>query len=277
MAVSFPLLIVNVLFLLLASQLIRNRTLQLEDYTRSLGAKPDSDGTGRLTSVWAIAALWMILMGITSLVMDPYVFNLYYSPLQAVLRLVITSYLRFIQATFLWALGYAMYLIYKWGKLPIRLRFFAEDKTLGLNAYGKASLFFVTLYIAAMLLTFPVLVYNSDAVMWSQIIFSALGLAVFLVPLFSLRQKHLEARADKLAWIRKRHSRVIESIESCGDGPLDSGLVNELIAVDSIGNDLQHISGWPFNSGVIVRLVTVVILPLSLVLASTYRVRILNL
>ena len=49
-----------------------------------------------------------------------------------------------------------------------------------------------------------------------------------------------------------------------------------MMAVDSIRNDLQHISGWPFNSGVIVRLVTVVILPLSLVLASTYLVRILN-
>ena len=274
--VSLPLLVVNVLFLLLASQLIRSRALRLEDYTRSLGADPPSDGTDRLTDLRAIATVWVVLLCATSLVLDPYVFNLYYSPLQSALRIVVTSYLRFIQATFLWSLGYAMYLIYKWGKLPIRLRSFAEDKTLGLNTYGRASLFLVTLYVAGMLLTFPVFVYNSDAVMWSEVIFSLLGLAIFLVPLFSLRKKLVEARAEKLAWIRKRHSRVIESIESCGDGPLNATLVNELIAVDSIRNDLQRISGWPFNAGIVAKLMTVVIMPLMLVLFSNYLIHILN-
>jgi hypothetical protein len=169
-----------------------------------------------------------------------------------------------------------MYLIYAWGKLPIRLKSFTEDQTLGLNSYGRASLFFVTLYIAVMLLTFPILVYRSDAVMWSTVIFSLLGLAMFLVPLFTLRRRLLDARADKLTWIRRRHSRVIESIESCGDGPLEISLVNELIAVDSIRNDLHKISGWPFNAGVVARLVTVVFVPLSLYVISTYLAHTLN-
>jgi len=275
--VSLPLLIVNVLFLLSASHLIRSRIQQLKDYTLSLGAASDSDEIGGLTNVKGIVVVWALLVFLTSLVLDPYFFNLYYPPFQATLRVLVTSYLRLIQATFLWALGYSMYLIYKWGKLPIRLRSFVEDKTLGLNAYGRASLVFVTLYIVGMLLTFPLFVYNSDAVMWSEVIFSLLGVAMFLGPLLSLRKRLLDAKNDKLAWISKRHSRVIESIESCGEGPINAALVNELIAVDSIRNDLQRISGWPFNASVVVKLVTVVVLPLTCVLLSTCIVHFLNL
>jgi hypothetical protein len=275
--VSLPLLVVNVLFLLSASHLIRSRVQQLKDYTLSLGAGSQSDEIGELTYVKGIVVVWASLVLLTSLVLDPYFFNLYYSPFQACLRILVTSYLRFIQATFLWALGYSMYLIYKWGKLPIRLRSFAEDKTLGLNVYGRASLVFVTMYLVAMLITFPVFIYKGEAVMWSEVIFSLLGVAIFLGPLFSLRRKLLDAKNEKLGWIRRRHSRVIESIESCGDGPINAALVNELIAVDSIRNDLQRISGWPFNANVVAKLVTVVLIPLAFVLLSTYVLHLLNL
>ena len=275
--VSLPLLVVNVAFLVFASMLIRSRMEQLEDYTESLGADLETTRFGRLTSLKGILVVWVALLCVTSLVIDPYVYNLYYTPLQAVMRLVVTGYLRLIQATFLWTLGYSMYLIYRWGKLPIRLRSFAEDKTLGLNIYGRASLLFVSLYIAAMLMTFPVFVYKSEAVMWSEIVFSLLGLAIFLVPLFSLREKLIDAKKEKLKWITRRHARAIESIESCGDGPIDAALVNELIAVDRIRTDLQRISGWPFNAGVVAKLVTVVFVPLSLLLISMYLAHVLNL
>ena len=275
--VSLPLLLVNVVFLILASELIRARTLQLEAYTESLGAEVENSQFGKLASLKGILLVWVLLLCVTSLVLDPYVYNLYYTPLQAVMRLGVTGYLRLIQATFLWTLGCSMYLIYKWGKLPIRLRSFAEDRTLGLNIYGRASLLFVTLCIIAMLLTFPIFVYKSEAVVWSEAAFSLLGLAIFVVPLFSLRERLVGAKKEKLAWITRRHARAIESIESCGDGPIDAVLVNELIAVDRIRTDLQHISGWPFNTGVVVRLITVVFLPLLLVLISVYLTRALNL
>jgi len=274
--VSLPLLIANVMFLIFASQIIRVRTMQLEDHTESMGVESETSQFGRLTSLKATLAVWVLLLCVASLVIDPYLYGLYYPPLQAAMRLAVTGYLRFIQATFLWTLGYSMYLIYRWGKLPIKLRSFAEDRTLGLNIYGRASLLFVTLYIAAMFLTFPVFVYKGEAVMWSVAAFSLLGLAIFLVPLFSLRQRLVEAKNEKLAWITRRHARAIESIESCGDGPIDASLVNELIAVDRIRTDLQRISGWPFNAGVVVKLVTVVFVPLSLYVLCTLLVHVLN-
>jgi len=276
-AVSLPLLMANVVFMLLAARFIQDRTKRLGEYTASLGVDVESDQTGMLTGMKPIAAVWVLLLLVTSLVIDPLVFNLYYSPFQALERLLVTGYLRFIQATFLWSLAFSMYLIYRWGKLPIRLKSFAEDRTLGLRPYGSASLHFVTLYVLAMLLTFPVFVYKSEAVVWSQLIFSLLGLAVFLVPLFSLRKRLVDAKREKLSWIVRRHRRAIESIEACGDGPIDIALVNELIAVDNIRNDLKRISGWPFNAEVVVRLVTVVLLPLSLWVVTVYLARVLNL
>jgi len=274
--VSLPLLIANVVFLLGASHLIRTRTLQLRDYTLSLGGEVASDRTELLAGWRPVAAIWIALVLATSFVFDPYVFNLYYSPFQELQRVFVTSYLRLIQATFLWTLGCAMFLIYKWGRLPIKLRSFTEDRMLGLNTYGRGSLLFVSLYIVAMLITFPVFVYKSQAIMWSEVVFSFLGLAIFLFPLLSLRRKLTAAKEEKLAWIRKRHSRVIEQIESSGDGPLDPALVSELSAIDSIRNDLQRISGWPFDTRIIVKLFTVIALPLVTYALATSLMHILG-
>jgi len=267
--VSLPLLLTNVVFLLGATQLVRTRTLRLRDYTLSLGGGLGSDQTNLLVNWRGIVAVWVVLVLATSLVFDPYVFNLYYSPYQELQRVFVTSYIRFIQATFLWVLGCSMYLIYRWGRLPIKLKSFTEDKMLGLNTYGRASLLFVCLYIVAMLLTFPVLVYKSEAVVLSQVVFSLLGLVLFLAPLLSLRRKLVVAKAEKLAWIQKRHSKVIDQIESAGEGPLNPALVSELMAVDSIKNDLQRINGWPFNAGIIVKLLSVVALPLVTYVLAT--------
>jgi len=77
------------------------------------------------------------------------------------------------------------------------------------------------------------------------------------------------AKAEKLAWIQKRHSKVIDQIESAGEGPLNPALVSELMAVDSIKNDLQRINGWPFNAGIIVKLLSVVALPLVTYVLAT--------
>jgi hypothetical protein len=230
-----------------------------------------------LYSIIAIFTIWIVLVLASGLIFDPLIFKLYYSFAQSLMRVVVTSFLRFIQATFLWVLGYSMYSIYRWGRLPIKLKSFTDDPTLGLSTYGKTSLLFVTLYIVGVLLTFPILVYRGDAVAVSQVIFFSLGLGIFLTPLFGLRKKLIIAKQQKLAWIRRRHSRVMGMIESKDEGPLESSLVNELIAIDNIRRDLQQISTWPFNASVLAKMVTAVVLPLVVTLSATYLIHILQL
>jgi hypothetical protein len=275
--VSLPLLIVNIVFLLIFSRHVCLRAQGLRRYTGTLGVRLGPDDLSPLYSLRAVLVVWIVLVAASALVFDPLIFRMSYSVYQSLLRVFITSYLSFIQATFLWVLGYSMYTIYRWGKLPLRLKSFVEDGTLGLSAYGRASLFSVTLYVAAVLLTFPMLVYPSAAVMVSQAIFLTLGLGIFIAPLLGLRRKLTQAKHEKLGWIRLKHRRVMEAIELSGMGLLEGVLVNELIAIDSIRRDLQQIHTWPFNAGVLAKLITVVVLPLVVAMVATYLIRILQL
>jgi hypothetical protein len=275
-ALSLPLLILYVIFLVEASRLIRLRVIRLRDYTRTLGADPGGRDLRRLVDLKATFALWIALLAVTTIFFDPFAYGLHYSIYQSLLRILVTGYLRFMQATFLLILGGSMYCIYKWGKLPMRLKPFTEDRSLGLSAYGSASLLFMTLYLIAVLLTFPPFVYSNTTVLPGQIIFFPLGLVIFAGPLLSLREKLAETKKEKLDWIQRRHGHVIELIESSQDGPIDPALVNELIAIDSIRKDLDRIHTWPFNASILARLAGVVGLPLvSLVL--TYLLHVLSL
>jgi hypothetical protein len=276
-ALSLPLLIFYVLFLAGASRLIYNRILRLGDYTRTLGAEPGSRGLGRLVNMKATFILWIALLAMTTIFFDPYAYGLHYSPYQILLRLLVTGYLRFIQATFLLILASSMYCIYEWGKLPMRLKSFTEDRSLGLSPYGGASLLFVTLYLAAVVFTFPPLDYSNSTVLPGLILFFLLGTVIFAGPLLSLREKLAQTRKEKLDWIQRRHGRVIELIESSRDGPIDPLLVNELIAIDSIRKDLDRIHTWPFNAGILARLASVIGLPLVSLILATYLIHLLSL
>ncbi|MCJ7633980.1 hypothetical protein MUP77_16535 [Candidatus Bathyarchaeota archaeon] len=274
---SLLLIVLNVTFLLVSSNFICRRVESLRQYTDTLGTGVASRNLNRLYSLRAIIIIWAILVLASGLLFDPVIFKLYYSFNQSLLRVVVTSFIRFVQATFLWVFGYSMYSIYRWGKLPMKLKSFVDDPTLGLGMYGKASLFFVTLYIAAVLLTFPIFVYPGDAVVVSQAIFLSLGLGLFLSPLLGLRKRLLVAKQQKLAWIRGRHSRVMEMIESKGESPLESSLVNELIAVENIRRDLQQIRTWPFNASVLAKMVTAAVLPLVVSISANYLINLLRL
>jgi len=269
--VSLLLLALNMVFLLSASQLICTRILQLRDHANALRLEHRVGKVRGIYSLSGILIVWFFLLLSSSGFFDTYVFNLHYSFYKILLRIISTSYLRFAQATFLWVLGCATYCIYSWGKLPMKLKSFAEDKTLGLNPFGNASLLCVAFYIAAVLLTFPVFVDTGEEVVIGQTIFFLLGLLLFLGPLLSLRKKLVEIKSQKMAWISTRHARVMQMIEAKAEteGSLDQGLVNELIAIDHIKRDIQAIRHWPFDFDVITRLATVVIVPVLTVLIAT--------
>lgn len=275
--VSLPLIVLNMLFLVGSSRLIRTHIENLKRYATTLTPDISSKFMNRFYSVTPIVFIWTILVLASGLVFDPLIFKMSYPLYESLLRVVVTSYLRFAQATFLWVLGFSMYSISNWGRLPFRLKSFTEDPILGLKPFGTASLYFVTLYVIGVLLTFPIDVYSGDAVRLSQSVFFLLGLAMFLGPLSGLRSRLLEAKREKLAWIGARHRRVMERVESTGDDYLDTGIVNELIAIDNIRRDVQQIRTWPFNLGILAKLVTVVMLPLVLAMLATYLIRILQL
>ena len=134
--VSLPLLVLNILFLVGSSTLISRHIEKLRQYTDTLIVDSGPGVLNPLYSLTPIVLIWTLLVLASGLVFDPLIFKLYYPFYQSLLRVVVTSYIRLAQATFLWVLGYSMYSIHRWGKLPVRLKSFTQDPTLGLKPYG---------------------------------------------------------------------------------------------------------------------------------------------
>jgi hypothetical protein len=70
-------------------------------------------------------------------------------------------------------------------------------------------------------------------------------------------------------WISTEHSAVLEEMRRPG-GLRDGGLATRLATVKSVREDVGRIHGWPFDTEMIARLATVVILPLVIGIGTPF-------
>ncbi len=227
-SLGVPLLLANVIYILFSSRYIRRRVQELEKYALSMGADKARIRTSYLSDFRLILATWVVLLATGVLVLEPF-FNPAYSMVQNLLRELLYGYMRLLQATFLWIFLSSMVAIYKMGQLPLRLKIFTEDRTLGLKPFANTSLHLTTIYVIAIILTFPLFLYPNFAVELSLTIFLVPGLFFFLVPLFGLHKKMSEVRAEKSAAIGLRHSRVMSEVARL-TGILGAPLVATVLA-----------------------------------------------
>ena len=272
-ALGVPLLLANILYILFSCRYIRHRVDDLEKYSVTMEAEQSKIQTGYLSDIRPVLLTWIALVATSILVLEP-IFNPSYSLVQNVLREILYSYTRLLQATFLWIFLSSMIAIYKMGQLPLKLRVFTDDRTLGLKPFANTSLHLITIYVVAILLTFPIFLYPNFAVELSLTIFLVPGLFFFLVPLLGLHKKMRTAREDKSAMIGLRHSRIMNEVESTGDGPLNERLVNELLAIDAIKREIHQMHEWPFDIGTIARLTGVLGAPMIAAIFAAYVIRI---
>ncbi len=271
-SLGVPLLLANVIYILFSSRYIRRRVEELEQYALSIGADKSRIRTSYLSDFRLILATWVVLLATGVVVLEPF-FNPAYSLVQNLLRELLYGYMRLLQATFLWIFLSSMVAIYKMGQLPLRLKIFTEDRTLGLKPFANTSLHLTTIYVTAIILTFPIFLYPNFAVELSLTIFLVPGLFFFLVPLFGLHKKMSEVRAEKFAAIGLRHSRVMSEVEAVGEGPLSEGLVNELLAIDAIKREIHQMHDWPFDIGTVARLTGILGAPLVATVLAAYLIR----
>ena len=237
-----------------------------------MGADKSPIQTNYLSDFPSIVATWALLLSASVLVLEP-IFNPGYSLLQNLLREILYSYTRLWQATFLWVFLSSMVEIYKIGRLPLRLKVFTEDRTLSLKPFANTSLHLITIYVIAILLTFPIFLYPNFAVELSLTIFLVPGLLFFLVPLFGLHKKMREVRAEKSAQFGLRHSRVMSEVEATGEAPLSEGLEHELLAIDAIKREIHQMHDWPFDIGTVLRLGGILGAPLVAAVLAAYVTR----
>jgi len=98
-----------------------------------------------------------------------------------------------------------------------------------------------------------------------------LGIPPFVLPLLSLRAKLVAARSEKMAWINARFHRVMQRVESHGDAELPPGLQEELLSIDKIQKEIQSIKTWPFDVGVVAKLLTILLSVTAILLAGVIR------
>jgi hypothetical protein len=185
-------------------------------------------------------------------------------------------YLMLFPATFLWTFCYAMFATSKMGKQPLELKPFTEDKTLGLRMFGTESLrltgiylLFVSLVIGGILFTSPIPFQIAVAVLLA---FSLAGIALFLLPLLSLHHKLVQVKREKESWIGRKYTSLVAQLERNTESTREEKmlLASDLSAIDKVQRDINQIRTWPFDVGIIVRLVTIILLPVIISVVGQY-------
>ncbi len=234
---------------------------QLQSYAESMSPENRDVRLELRQSLPFVIVIWLALAGMLT-VFEGVPSNFFTD------HVLVLSYFLLMLASFIWAYGHSMLGVYRLGKLPLRLKSYAEDKGLGLRPFGLASLQLTSAYIV-----FPVgfilLSLISGSVAIGDIILLAVmlfvGLALFFLPLISIHGKLQEAKRSELAWIAPRYARIVQQLknESSQDGRVTGtdALANELLMVRSIQQDIRQIQNWPIDVSIISRLVTLLLLP----------------
>ena len=94
------------------------------------------------------------------------------------------------------------------------------------------------------------------------------GVALFFLPLLSIRKRLQEAKRQELSWVTPHYTTIIEKLKEQisksprGDSTNETkALADEVTMVRQIQQDVQKIQSWPFDLGVVSRLATVLVIP----------------
>lgn len=179
--------------------------------------------------------------------------------------------------TTLWVWAFAMYAIYRMGRLPLKLRPFTEDPMLGLRPFARASLRFVAIYEGLVaIIAFPQILSGAYGLPVSLFLVGlfVLGIVFFLLPLIPLRWKLQAAKSEQSRWIGSEYSKLMQSVHTI-DGDVDDKLVGRLMAIDKIQRDVRQIRTWPFEAGILARLIAVIV-SITAIILSQILARLLN-
>lgn len=105
-----------------------------------------------------------------------------------------------------------MYVIYRLGKLPLKMKHFTLDRSLGLKPFGKMCFQLSALYLIVTLMTFTFPFFTElsypSIIMMSG--FVSLGVPLFLVPMLTLRSRLVAEKKLRQEWLSARHARTMQ-------------------------------------------------------------------
>ncbi|QQG48753.1 MAG: hypothetical protein HY247_00040 [archaeon] len=194
-----------------------------------------------------------------------------FTPVQIVLATILPwLYYAYFFGTFFWVLGYSAYTINKMGNLPLELRHFTEDRTLGLKDFGSVSLRFAGLYVVFVALFSVPNTFNGFVSLGFLLLYIGLFLLavpLFLLPLFSLHRRLVSEKRLIVGRFAPPYRQLVQSLEVNGMAGADGKLTDQLTATRQLLQEAGQIHSWPFDTGIIVRLSAIVLSVVAILLS----------
>jgi hypothetical protein len=228
-------------------------------------------GTSGVIVCWALVETIFALLFYVPSTIRPY--ELSSAPLFVALGVAGNAFFTLIEATILWVFVYSMYSLYRMGGLPLRLKPFTEDRTLGLRLFGTTSLKLVSIYevyMALLVITISFVSGIENLPFLSTYVASFLfGLAIFLLPLLSFRRKLIKVKAETTSILSSRYTQLVNEVfASSPDAPIPNSLNNDIATVKQILQDVRQVYSWPFDTGVATRAGTTIVIPLMITIVG---------
>jgi hypothetical protein len=277
----FPIVIVWFLYLQAASRHVRRRIEGLAEHAESMREDAPIPSLEPLYGFGGPAIACVLTISVTTplFVFFPASYEAKLDFLPRVLAQTPWVYWSLFVGTFLWTWSYSMFATYKLGTLPLKVRPFSGDRTLGLKPYASTSLRLTTLYLGFItMLAIPLMFigYVSPAFLLLYLALFSLGLVLFFLPLRSLHARLLVTKKGELGWVNERYEKVLETIKASRSERLDERLVGELASLKEIQQDIRQIREWPFDMGIIVRL-SAIIVSVTAIIISRFILNLLQL
>ena len=259
-------------FAFYAASYLRRETMGLLKYVGEMGGAPDASSQidlSRFSSTRRIGIVYVIALVI---LVPVYAFGqIGRTPLSALPEELPFLWFAFVLATFLWAFGYSMYSIYRMGKLPLKLRPYTEDRMLGLKPFGKASLNSTVMYVGVITAFVLPMAFGGTLPLELAVGFLVLypvGFLLFLLPLLGLHSKLVAAKREELAWIGPRATSLLQKVKARGGDQFDELVAKEVAVLDVIKRDALQIHNWPFDTGILARLIAILLSVVAVLLSG---------
>ena len=265
-----PIVMIVTVFALLWARYIARQTEELLEYSVTLSADGRSEG---YTKLYALAPTLVTFVLMNLLVLPIYyltVIPVTFTFVQKTLVSAAFYYWNLPLGTFVWVCSYSSYKMYRVGQHPLRLRRYTLDRTLGLRPFGRLSLR-ITAAIVVLISTIEIpqffIGFAGLSVLLVYAFFMGLAVVLFFLPLLSLHAKLVRTKAEELARISARYTRFIDALD--GGSRADVEMASEIVVIDKLQRDLHQIHNWPFDTGIVTRLLAI-LLSVSAILVSAY-------
>jgi exosortase/archaeosortase len=160
--------------------------------------------------------------------------------------------------TLAWVAGVILLGLHRLGGMPLKLKPFEEDRSLGLRKLGSLAFTPLLLYAAGAI---PAMIIRGPTRI-EDVVVNISILLVIVVLLFAsltrLRRQLIAAKADHLAWARDLYVHALAPVRSGGSRESLGAQAAVIQAAESLERRAAVIQEWPFDEGILRSIVAIV-------------------